>query len=86
MDKNIMTDPELSIEARAIYAILASYSNAKTRDCTPSIRTLIAAAGISKDRFYKHMGQLVDRGIVQKGAMMEGNMKVRNVYVLKDNV
>ena len=86
VDQNIMTNPELSIEARAIYAILASYSNAKTRESSPSVQTLIKAAGISKDRFYKHMGQLIEHGIVRKGTMTEGRLKIRNVYVLNDNV
>ena len=87
MDAHIMQDNTLTIEARALYAILASYSKADTRECAPSVKTLVKVSGISKDRFYKHMGQLVERGIVEKLALTDGGTrKCHNAYRLNDNV
>ena len=77
VDAHIMQDNTLTIEARALYAILASYSKADTRECAPSVKTLVKVSGISKDRFYKHMGQLVERGIVEKLALTRKNAITR---------
>ena len=90
VDYEIMNDPSLSLEARAIYSILASYAN-KDRSCHPTINTLLRVTGVSKDRFYKHMNQLVDRGIVEKYKMTgeygrSPNLKTGVIYVLKDNI
>lgn len=90
MDYEIVNDPSLSLEARAIYSILASYAS-KDRSCHPSVKTLLKITGVSKNRFYKHMGQLVERGIVEKRTMTgednrHPNLKTSNVYYLNDTV
>ncbi|MCM1221452.1 MAG: helix-turn-helix domain-containing protein [Lachnospiraceae bacterium] len=65
IDYMVSRDPTLSIESRAIYSILATYCD-KKRECYPSIDQLLRDTGISKDRLYKHMKILEERGIVQK--------------------
>ena len=89
VDYEIMNDPSLSLEARAIYSILASYAN-KDRSCHPTVKTLLQVTGVSKDRFYKHMNQLIDRGIVEKYKMAgeygrNPNLMTGVIYVLKDD-
>ena len=65
VDSVIARDSSLSIESRAIYQILATYCD-KNRECYPSIDQLLRDTGISKDRLYKHLKILEQRGIVEK--------------------
>lgn len=89
VDYEIINDPTISLEARAIYAILASYAN-KDRSCHPTVKTLLKVTGVSKDRFYKHMNQLIEKGIVEKYKMAgeyggnNQNLMTGIVYALKD--
>lgn len=64
-DNRITRDPTLTMESRQLYTILASYSD-KNRECYPSIDQLLRDTGISKDRLYKHMKILEQRGIIEK--------------------
>lgn len=65
VDWEIVRDPTLSVEAKAIYTVLATYCD-KNRECYPSIDQLLRDTNISKTRFYKHMSILEQRGIVKK--------------------
>ena len=73
VDRAIIEDPTLTPESRLIYACLACYAD-KKRSCYPSIETLIKVSGMSKTRFYKHMDLLVNRGIVEKIKLKNGNL------------
>lgn len=64
-DNKIIRDPTLTMESRQLYAILASYCD-KNRVCYPSIDQLLRDTGISKDRLYRHMRILEQRGIIEK--------------------
>jgi len=83
VDRAIIEDPTLTPESRLIYACLACYAD-KKRSCYPSIETLIKVSGMSKTRFYKHMDLLVNRGIVEKIKLKNGNLYGRNIYKLCD--
>lgn len=83
VDRAIIEDPTLTPESRLIYACLACYAD-KKRSCYPSIETLIKVSGMSKTRFYKHMDLLVNRGIVEKIKLKNGNLYGRNIYKLYD--
>lgn len=64
-DNKIIRDPSLTMESRQLYTILASYCD-KNRECYPSIDQLLRDTGISKDRLYRHMRILEQRGIIEK--------------------
>ena len=46
VNKTVLTDPELSLSAKAVYSILSTYAN-KQRTCYPSVKTLADVAGCS---------------------------------------
>lgn len=79
--KSVMTNPEIHIEAKGIYAYLCSFANAKG-ECFPSVQTMCAELHIGKDRFYRHIDQLIDEGIVTKTKQRNGNRYERNLYTL----
>ena len=79
--KVVTLDSTLSIEAKAIYAYFASYSGGGS--CAfPSRDKILSDLKISKDRYYKHLKMLQDRGFIclQKET---GQGFQRNVYILK---
>lgn len=85
VDYKIVRDSTLTPESRLIYTILATYSD-KNRESYPSIDQLIRDTGMSKDRFYKHMKFLTEKGIVKKSYVKTGpgNFDRRLVYQLCD--
>lgn len=83
VDNEIVRDSSLTPESRLIYTLLAGYANSD-RKCYPSVRTLISESGMSQTRFYKHIDILVNRGIVKKERIMEGNLARGTLYTLCD--
>ena len=80
VDCKIVRDSTLTPESRLIYTILATYSD-KNRESYPSIDQLIRDTGMSKDRFYRHMKPLEEKGIVKTGP---GNFDRKLIYQLCD--
>lgn len=77
--QEIMSDRDISPEAKCIYAYLASLAGMKNV-CYPSIDTLIYELGMSKNRIAKHMNQLLEKGIVERVREHNGNLYGRNIY------
>lgn len=67
VNKEIVTDPSLSLQAKGLYAILTSYAD-KNRRCFPSLNTLsdISSKSVSQVSLYikelKSKGYLTRRG------------------------
>ena len=79
--KLIMKDKELTIEAKAIYAYLSSYTGAGNITY-PSISLMCGDLDISEARFYKHRKLLIEKGyIVIEKKRNEGGWS-NNVYRL----
>ena len=79
--KLIMKDKELTIEAKAIYAYLSSYTGAGNT-AYPSISLMCGDLGISEARFYKHRKVLVEKGyVVITKQRSEGGWD-NNIYTL----
>lgn len=62
--KLIMQHENLSIEAKAIYAYLASYAGAGDT-AYPSVSIMCKHLGISRDRFYRHRKALLDNDFIR---------------------
>lgn len=79
--KKVMKDTELSVEAKAIYAYLASYAGAGNT-AYPSISLMCADLKIGENRFYRHRKQLVEKGyiVIKQHRNKEGWLN--NVYQL----
>jgi hypothetical protein len=68
----------LSIEAKAIYCLLASYTGSKEY-CFPKIETMCEDLGVSEQRFYKHIRQLKEKNLI-KITKLYGDMRNNNKY------
>ncbi|MBC1935219.1 DnaD domain protein [Listeria grandensis] len=83
--KTVMRDKELSIEAKSIYSYLASFAGAGST-AFPTIELMLGELNISRDRFYKHRKQLVEKGYIkiiqQKGSK---GLQMKNVYEIVNN-
>ena len=62
--KLVMQHENLSIEAKAIYAYLASFAGAGDT-AYPSVSIMCKHLGISKDRFYRHRKALLDNDFIR---------------------
>lgn len=82
--KTVMQDKDLSIEAKGIYAYMASYAGGGKTEVFPSVSKVVSDLGISEVRYRKHRKMLVEKGYIeiqkQKG---EAGKFDRNVYILK---
>lgn len=80
--KMVMQDLNLTIEAKAIYAYLASYAGAGST-AFPGISITLKHLGISKDRYYRHRKLLVERGYISVQQTKSDNSFMKNVYTLE---
>lgn len=83
VDNEIIRDLTLTPESRFIYTLLSGYANSD-RKCYPSVERLISESGMSATRFYNHMKILVNRGIIKKERIKEGNLCRGVLYTLCD--
>lgn len=83
--KCVLTDPTITIEAKAVYAYLAGYAGVSD-ECFPSISLICDELCISKTRLYKHMNLLVDAGVVEKIQTYNGNIKGKVIYRITHNI
>jgi hypothetical protein len=65
VSKNIMTDPELSLQAKGLYAILCTYAN-KQRQCYPSLNTLSNISNKSVSQVSAYIRELKDKGYLTR--------------------
>lgn len=67
VSKDILTDPELSMQAKAVYAILCTYCN-KERTCFPSISTIADLCDVNPRTISRKIKELKEKGyITRKG-------------------
>lgn len=81
VSRKILRDPELSAEAKAIYAYLSSFAGSGNT-CYPGIELMMKELQMGKDRFYKNMGYLIQAGIIRKSQERNGNRWGRTVYTV----
>ena len=62
--RTVMDDPELTSEAKAIYAYFASYANHKSNIAYPSHATIHKELRIGDKRFYDHFDRLCGAGYI----------------------
>lgn len=77
--QNVMRNKTLSAEAKAIYAYFCSLAGSQGT-CCPSMDLMQTELGMSRNRLKKHMGQLIDFGIVKKTRQKNGNLHSGNTY------
>lgn len=84
MPKLVAKDSELSVEAKAIYSYLASYSGAGLSSF-PSTSLILHELGISENRYLKHRKTLVDKGYLTIKRERLDNGFSKNIYIINQN-
>ena len=82
--KKVMTDPDLSADAKAIYAYFCSYAGAG-ESAFPGRDRIVSDLGVNKDSYYKHLKILTDTGLItvsQENQGGRGQGYKRNIYTL----
>lgn len=77
--QEVMRNPNISAEAKAIYAYLASIVGTGNNGY-PSIDTMQREMCMSKNRRTKYMRQLIAAGVVEKVRERNGNIYGHNIY------
>ena len=77
--QDVMRNPTIPVESKAIYAYLSSMAGADGR-CYPSRELMAKELGIGVHRLDKFLILLVKSGAVEKTRINVGNLKNRNVY------
>jgi hypothetical protein len=62
---DVATDPELSIQAKGLYAVLSCYAD-KSRTCYPSISTLADVTNKSTTQISVYIKELKDLGYLTR--------------------
>lgn len=84
--KKVMKDKDLSIEAKAIYSFLCSYTG-KGDTAFPSRDLVTGSLGISKERYYKHRKALIEKGYVSVSKeRSKAGAFTRNIYTVHFDV
>lgn len=84
MPKLVAKDADLSIEAKAIYSYLASYSGAGLSSF-PSTSLILHDLGISEKRYLKHRKTLVYKGYLTIKRERLDNGFSKNIYIINQN-
>ena len=84
--KLVMRNRDLTPEAKAIYAYIATYAGAGDT-AYPSVDLICYDMNMGKDRFQKHKKSLIDKGyiVIQKYSTPEGKF-TNNLYVIQNTV
>ena len=81
--KKVMKDEDLTIDAKAIYAFMASFAGAGNTSF-PSVKFITDKLGISRQRFNKHRKLLEDKGYITiKNERTSDGSWGKNVYTLE---
>ena len=80
--KVVMQDPNITIEAKAIYSYFCSYAGV-TGKAFPTVDGACYHLNISKNRYFKHLQILIDNGYIERNKARHKNGKfLHNVYTI----
>ena len=65
VNKDVVTDPELSIQAKGVYAIICTFAN-KERSCFPSINTIADLANTHPRTISRKLKELSLKGYIKR--------------------
>lgn len=83
--REIMRNPDIPPESKAIYAYLCSFAG-NDDTCFPRAETMQKELCMGKQRFNKYMSVLVDSGVVVREREKVGNLVGYNVYKITHRV
>lgn len=83
----VMQNPRLSMQAKAVYGLLASYADDGNRECHPRQSTMAEQMDCSVDTLQRHIRALEDAGLVEVVARFRPDGgRMNNDYVLLDDL
>lgn len=81
VSRTVMTDPELSVRDKAVYAYLASYADSTTNELTVSINRMAAECDVTQSTIKRSLRILENKGIIQRVSV--GMRTTRKTILLK---
>lgn len=81
VSRSVMTDPELSIREKALYAYLTSYANSASNELTVGVNRMAAECGVTQSTIKRSLKVLETKGIIQRVAL--GANTTRKTILLK---
>lgn len=79
--KVVMIDTDLTVEAKAIYGYLASYSGAGMSSY-PSTKLMLKHLNMSESRYLKHRSMLIKKGYISIKQQRTETRYSKNIYIL----
>lgn len=83
--KLVMKDKDLTIEAKAIYAYIASYAGAG-KTAYPSVDLICSDLNIGKESFQKHRKCLIEKGYLIIEKVTQKGRFTNNLYVISQTI
>ena len=65
VNKDILTDPTLSLTAKGVYSLICTYAN-KNRSCFPSINTLADLCDVHPRTIHRKIKELKKKGYINR--------------------
>tara|TARA_R110002020_G_scaffold324375_1_gene540074 strand:+ start:1207 stop:1446 length:240 start_codon:yes stop_codon:yes gene_type:complete len=65
VNKDVVTDPELSIQAKGVYAVICTYAD-KNRSCFPSINTIADLCDVHPRTIHRKIKELKEKGYIKR--------------------
>jgi predicted transcriptional regulator len=81
VSRKVMTDPELCIRDKALYAFLATYADSATNELTVSVNRMAAECGVTQSTIKRSLKTLEDKGIIKRVSV--GALTTRKTVLLK---
>lgn len=81
VSRAVMTDPELCIRDKALYAYLTSYADSVANELTVSVNRMAAECGVTQSTIKRGLKTLEDKGIIRRVSV--GALTTRKTILLK---
>ena len=81
VSRAVMTDPELCIRDKALYAYLTSYADSVANELTVSVNRMAAECGVTQSTIKRSLKTLEDKGIIRRVSV--GALITRKTILLK---
>lgn len=81
VSRSVMSDPELSIRDKALYAYLATYADSATNELTVSVDRMAAECGVTQSTIKRSLRTLENKSIIRRITL--GGRVTRKTVLLK---
>ncbi len=82
--KLVALDTSISLEAKAIYALICSYSGSGNTQF-PCVKNIQRMLGLGNRTYYKHLGMLIAHGYLKVEQQFDETRFARNIYTIITN-